>query len=483
MRRKMKPLIIAGTGSGTGKTTVTLGIMEAFRRRGLRVQPFKAGPDYIDPGHHSALLGRPSYNLDTWMMGPDCVRATFKRCSAGAHVAVIEGVMGLFDGRHGSDEGSTAHLAKLLKTPVLLVVDAAKMARSAGAVVSGFETFDPGVSIKWVVFNRVGSPAHYEALKGSIKKGSKVKVLGYLPRDEGLAMPERHLGLVTHRDIKDKRWKAFLDSVGDAVERHIDIKALLGPLSLQTGSVGARALKTVRVSRGGKVVKPVKAAKSGTKIAVALDSAFCFYYQENLDILRALGAELVFFSPMKDRGLPRGALGLYLGGGYPELYARALEANATLRQEVKKAAQDGLPIYAECGGLMYLGRSIRDISGASFRMAGVFPWTVRMTPKRKALGYREAVATGNCPMLKKGLKLRGHEYHYSELTKNPPPEIKRAFRLGPGGSRGSGSTDGDGYLYKNTLAAYTHLHFASNIEFARGFIERCSVVKSAGIKT
>lgn len=478
--RKMKALIVAGTGSGTGKTTVTLGIMEAFRRRGLRVQPFKAGPDYIDPGHHGALLGRPSYNLDTWMMGPGRVRSTFRRCSAGAEVAVIEGVMGLFDGRHGSDEGSTAHLAKLLKAPVLLVVNAEKMARSAGAVVSGFETFDPGVRVKWVVFNRVGSPGHYEVLKNSIKKSSKVRVLGYLPRDEGLAMPERHLGLVTHLDMKNNRWKAFMDRVDDAVERHIDIQGLLSALSLQTRR---RRLKTIRIPGADKALRPVKAAGKGTRIAVALDSAFCFYYQENLDILRGLGAELVFFSPMKDRGLPRGTLGLYLGGGYPELYAGALEANAALRQEVKSAARAGLPIYAECGGLMYLGRSIRDISGASFRMAGVFPWTVRMTSKRKALGYREAVATANCPMLGEGLKLRGHEYHYSELTKSPPPAIKRAFKLGPGGGGGSGSTDGDGYLYKNTLAAYTHLHFASNIEFASGFVEMCSGVKSAGIKT
>ncbi len=468
--RKTKALIVAGTGSGVGKTTVTLGIMEALRRRGFSVQPFKAGPDYIDPGYHGALLERPSYNLDTWMMGVDGVLSTFKRASGGADVAVVEGVMGLFDGkggRGGSDEGSTAHLAKVLKAPVLLVVNGAKMARSAGAVISGFESFDPGVKIRWVVFNNVGSAAHYDLLKGSLKKGSKVEVLGFLPRDSALVTPERHLGLVTQSDIKGTRWREFLKRLNEAVESGIDMDALLSSLSLDP------AAKAVKTPARRAVTKPVKGGR--VRIAVAKDRAFSFYYQENLDILSELGAELVPVSPMSFKALPADVSGLYLGGGYPELYGKSLEANVSFRDEIKAAARAGLPIYAECGGLMYLGRSIRDLSGAGFKMAGVFPWTVRMTPRRKALGYREVVAVKGWGTLKGGLSIRVHEFHYSEMMKRPPSSIKRAFSFttGPNGT-------GDGFLYKNTMASYTHLHFGSNIEFAKGFIDMCRAFSSGG---
>ncbi len=464
--RKTKALIVAGTGSGVGKTLVTLGIMGAFKRRGFSIQPFKAGPDYIDPGYHGALLARPSYNLDTWMMGADGVRSTFLKASLGADAAVVEGVMGLFDGKGGSggpgeeDEGSTAHLAKVLKAPVLLVVNGAGMARSAGAIISGFEGFDPGVKIRWVVFNNVGSAAHYGLLKGSLKPGSKVEVLGYLRRDPALVTPERHLGLAQQHDIKAGRWRGFLDRLNEAVESGIDMDALSRSLSLP---VTRKAPPPRRVE-----TKPRSGGPRRVKIAVAKDRAFSFYYQENLDILSELGAELVPVSPMRRSGLPRGINGLYLGGGYPELYGGELEANASFREEVRAAAAKGLPIYAECGGLMYLGRSILDLSGASFKMAGVFPWTVRMTPRRKALGYREVVASEDSPMLKGGSKVRGHEFHYSEMTQKPPSSIKRAFSFttGPDGT-------GDGYLYKNTMASYTHLHFGSNIEFAKGFVDMC----------
>jgi cobyrinic acid a,c-diamide synthase len=464
--RKTRVLIVAGTGSGVGKTTVTLGIMGAFKRRGLNVQPFKAGPDYIDPGYHGALLARPSYNLDTWMMGVDGVRATFLRASAGADLSIVEGVMGLFDGKgDGGDEGSTAHLAKVLKAPVLLVVNGARMARSAGAVISGFESFDPEVDIRWVVFNNVGSAAHYDTLRRSLKPGSKVKVLGYLARDPALATPERHLGLTQQRDIKSGRWRAFVGRLDGAVKSGIDMDALARSLSL---SAIRKTPLSERVD-----TKPLKGGR--VRIGVAKDRAFSFYYRENLDILSGLGAELVPVSPMSRAGLPRGIDGLYLGGGYPELYAKALEANRSFREEVRRAAAKGMPIYAECGGLIYLGRSIRDLSGASFKMAGVFPWTVRMTEKRRALGYREVVAAKGCPMLKGGSRIRGHEFHYSEMVKPPPASIKRAFRFTTGPKGG-----GDGYLYKNTLASYTHLHFGSNVEFAEGFVDMCRAFGSSG---
>jgi len=460
MRKKKKGFVVAAPSSGSGKTVVALGLMEALRRRGLCIQPFKAGPDYIDPGHHAALLGRPSYNLDTWMMGPDAVAKTFCAKAAGADISVVEGVMGLFDGRDGaSEEGSTAHLAKLLSLPVLLVVDAAKAARSIGALIKGFEEFDPGVDLKWVVFNRVGSERHYGMLRDSIPKGSKVRSLGCIPRDNSLAMPERHLGLITSSSIGRKKWLSFVEKAGSVVEERLDLDMLLKNSSLPAASVGAR---------------PVEGppAADGPVIAMAFDRAFCFYYEENLDILRSFGARIVTFSPIKDKRLPEGARGLYIGGGYPEMFAPALEKNASMRADIKKASGSGMPIYAECGGLMYLGRAIEDIKGAISAGVGVFPWVSRMLDKRAALGYREISVKRGAALFPRGGRLRGHEFHYSGITA-PPQRIKRAFEV----KRSDGSVAGEGYSHKNTLASYIHVHFASNPAFAESFVRACAGFK------
>lgn len=435
--------IISAASSGSGKTLITLGLLEALRRRGLVVQPFKAGPDYIDPGHHSALLGVPSYNLDTWMMGVEGVKRTFSRHAR--EVSVIEGVMGLYDGRDGvSEEGSTAHLSKVLGLPVVLVVDAQKMARSAGAVVKGFEAYDRDVRLSWVIFNRVGSPRHLEILKTSIPQGSKVKVLGCIPRDEGLAMPSRHLGLVGPKDFKKGSWLKVIDRAASVIEKNLCIDDLIEESALK--------LKA-QVTDGGANAHEIR-------IAVALDNAFSFYYQENLEILKEHGAEMIFFSPLKDKRLPPGIGGVYLGGGYPELYAKRLEANSSLRGEIKKLAREGLPIFAECGGLMYLGDSI-EARGKRFAMAGVFPFASRMLPKRKALGYRELEVSGG-PFKCEG-RLRGHEFHYSELIE--PKAVSKCFKVNGGGR--------EGYFFRNTLATYIHLHFASNQRFAARFVDAC----------
>ncbi|MBI1912858.1 MAG: cobyrinate a,c-diamide synthase [Deltaproteobacteria bacterium] len=447
--------IVAGTNSSAGKTVITLGLMEALRRRGLTVQPFKAGPDYIDPGYHRALLGVPSYNLDTWMMGKKGVKRTFLQKSSHSQVSIIEGVMGLFDGKDGkSEEGSTAHIAKLLDIPVLLVVNAEKTARSAGAIIKGFESYDPKVNIKWVVFNRVGSPRHFQILKDSIPKGSKIKVLGYLPKDLTLSMPERHLGLVMAGELEDGSWKQFVKSAGDAIEKSVDIKALIG-----------------RPVQKAEPVKKEKNRKESTRIAVALDKAFCFYYEENFEILKNLGAELVFFSPVKDKQLPQGTSGIYLGGGYPELYASSLEENLSLKSQIKSASKKGMPIYAECGGLMYLGRNISDKDGKVFQMSGVLPFSTRMLSKRKALGYREVLAEG-FPVEGGAKAIRGHEFHYSEIIK-VPKNIKTVFSFNH-----DGNDFMEGYLYKNTLASYIHLHFSSNPGFACGFVNMCKKFKT-----
>ena len=460
MRKNKKGFVVAAPSSGSGKTVVALGIMEALRRRGLIVQPFKAGPDYIDPGHHASLLKKPSYNLDTWMMGPDAVAQTFCAKAEGADVSVVEGVMGLFDGRDGrSEEGSTAHLAKLLSLPVLLVVNAGKAARSIGALIKGFEEFDPGVNLKWVVFNRVGSERHYGMLKDSIPKGSKVRSLGYIPRESTLAMPERHLGLVTSSSIGRKKWLSFVEKAGTVAEKFLDLDLLLKGAAIPRSVFPA-------VSAQDRAVK----AGEGPLIAVALDRAFCFYYEENLDILRSFGARIIPFSPIKDKRLPAGAQGLYIGGGYPELFASALDRNGSMRDDIKRAALSGLPIYAECGGLMYLGKAVEDMKGRRWAGAGVFPWSTRMRDKRAALGYREiSVKRGVCPLFARGGALRGHEFHYSEMTA-PPERIKRAFKV----RRGDGSVAGEGYSYKNVLASYIHIHFASNPAFAKSFVRACA---------
>lgn len=457
MKTFPKAFIISSTGSSSGKTVLSLGLMALLRRMGLRVQAFKAGPDYIDPGLHELLLKRPCYNLDTWMMGEDGVKGAFFRNMAGPDIGVIEGAMGLFDGKAGSSgQGSTAHIGRLLDIPVLLVVNAAKTGSSVGAIVKGFSEFDDRVRVKWVLFNMVGSVTHYNMLKDSIPPRLGVKVIGFFPRDPSLAVPERHLGLVTSDDIDKAAWFRLLRRASGLVKKNIDVKAFIDSIP--------------RIKVDGRPAKEKGDCLSGepVRIAVARDKAFSFYYEENLEILRRYGAEIAFFSPMKDKGLPRGVKGVYIGGGYPELYAKELGKNLSMKSGIREAAETGMPIYAECGGLMYLGRAIRDLKGRAFSMAHVFPWTTRTGLKRKAIGYREVVAKKGCPLLSPGGLIRGHEFHYSSMSRKPGSAVKRVFRV-----KGSfGGPSEEGYVRKNVLATYVHLCFASNPEFAGRFIER-----------
>ncbi|MBE7414682.1 MAG: cobyrinate a,c-diamide synthase [Deltaproteobacteria bacterium] len=457
----MPAFIVAGATSGSGKTLVTIGILEALKRRGLRVQAFKAGPDYIDPGLHRAVLGRPSYNLDTWMMGTEGVRETFARAVKGADCAVIEGVMGLFDGRDGkSEEGSTAHLSKTLGVPVLLVANAEKAARSMGAVIKGFEAYDPGVDIRWALFNRTGSQRHAEILRDSMPRGSGIKLLGCIKRDDALGIKERHLGLVTASEDPDIV-RGVAKKASDAIEASIDLKKLLCP------AVKVSCSAEIEAAKGGKA-----------RIAVAMDEAFSFYYQENLDILERLGAEIFPFSPLRDETLPDGVDGLYIGGGYPELHAPALEANRPLRDLIRGLAKKGLPVYAECGGLMYLGKAI-EREGKKFAAAGVFPWTTRLLPRRKALGYREVSLTPECPFIKRG-RVRGHEFHYSEMASGP-----KGVGMGYM-ARGGPEIFPEGFSKGNALASYIHLPFRETARLSRGpfSVPRCYTGKNrlTGIK-
>jgi cobyrinic acid a,c-diamide synthase len=447
-----RALVVAGVASGVGKTSLTLGLLAALRRRGLTVQAFKVGPDFIDPGLHAVATGRPSYNLDGWMCGRDAVLATVARQAADADLAVVEGVMGCFDGVDGTSEaGSTAQIAKWLGAPVVLVVDASAQSRSVAATVLGFERFDPALRVAAVVANRVGGETHARWIAEAVRGACRAVPLGALTADSALTLPERHLGLVTAAEgpLTTER----LARLADAVERGVDLdrlRALAAPLP--EGS-----------ERGGG-----GAAMSRTTIAVARDVAFQFYYAENLQLLSEAGADLVFWSPLADAE-PPDADGLYFGGGYPELHARALADNESCRKAVRRIVESGRAVYAECGGLMYLAESLEDADGGVHAMVGVLPARVSMRPPRMTLGYVEAAFVADTPLGPVGAVARGHEFHFSTLT--PVPDaVARAYRL----TSATGATRAEGYRVGGALISYAHLHFASNPALARGFVDACA---------
>ncbi len=367
-------IVIAGTHSGVGKTTIATALMAAFHRRGLRVQPFKVGPDFIDPGFHEVACGRKSRNLDAWMLSRTANIEILARACADADLALIEGVMGLFDGREANAEsGSTAEMAKWLGAPVLLVVDASAMARSAAALVSGFETFDPALNLAGVLFNRIGGQRHADLLRDAVASRGLSKPLGFLPRNDKIAMPSRHLGLTM---ASEALTVTGLDEMTDWVEKHVDLDALLALARQQSTDLIAP------------ITTPSPQA-SRVRIGVARDAAFCFYYQDNLDLLSEAGAELVDFSPIIDQALPADLGGLYLGGGYPEIHAAALSENRPMLAAIRDFAQSGAPVYAECGGFMYLTEAIADSAGQEHTMVGLFPTRARMQTRLAALGYLE----------------------------------------------------------------------------------------------
>jgi cobyrinic acid a,c-diamide synthase len=451
-------LVIGGVASGVGKTTVTLGLLEAFRRRGLTVQAFKVGPDFIDPGFHEIVTGRGSYNLDGWMCGREHALATVARHAADADIALVEGVMGCFDGIDGtSEDGSTVQMAKWLGAPLVLVLDARAQARSAAAVVLGFEQYDPQLSLAAVIANRVGGETHAAWIREAVTARCRAKVLGAIPRDEGIALTERHLGLVTAGEgglTADKRTR-----LASLVERSIDLDGLL---KLATPVQMPDTAAPVRTS----------AIAPRARIGVAHDVAFCFYYRDNLTLLEAAGAELVYWSPLVDVSLPP-VDGLYFGGGYPELHGAALGANKAMLDAVRSFAAEGRPIYGECGGLMYLADAIEDFDGATHTMVGLLPSTVRMRPRRLSLGYTEVTLQADSPFGGIGGVARGHEFHYSSLDP-VPSSIARVYSL----RRRRGEERPEGYRVGNALVSYIHLHFASNPDFARSFVRACAAPRS-----
>ncbi|TBL78281.1 cobyrinate a,c-diamide synthase [Paenibacillus thalictri] len=451
-------LVVAGTGSGAGKTTVTLGIMAALRRRGLQVQGFKCGPDYIDPTYHTAVTGRVSRNLDTWMTAHDTMRDIFLRGSRAADISVIEGVMGLYDGKDPlSNTGSTAEIAALLQSPVLLVVNAQSMARSAAAVVLGFQKLDPNLNIAGVIVNKCGSAGHYKIVKAAIEQECGLPVLGWLGRDETLQVPERHLGLVPA--VERGELQPLFARLAEVVEQGVDMEAVLALAQ------SAEPLKQPEI----RLFEEMRQALSFTPtIAVARDAAFNFYYPENLELLELLGAKLYEYSPLRGETVPEEADGVYIGGGFPEEFAAELASHKKQNDDLKRRVQSGLPLFAECGGYMYLTRSITDRAGQVHPMVGLIPAEVRMQIKLAALGYREVKAARNNLLLAEGESIRGHEFHYSTLA---PAVDDYPYAYETKGLRGAGW---DGYCAGSVTAGYTHMHFASNQGAAKRFVDRCA---------
>lgn len=450
----MRAIVIAGTHSGVGKTSISVGIMAALTRRGLKVQPFKVGPDFIDPGHHQRATGRVSRNLDGWMLSREFNVANFWRHAADADIALIEGVMGLFDGYHGkSESGSTAEVAKWLGAPVLLVLDAWALSRSAAALIQGYKNFDPDLNVAGVVFNKIAGSAHLDWLRQAVAPCCSVAILGGIPKVKEVEVPERHLGLLM--SYEDRLTTRYVEKLADLVEANLNLDEIL-----RIAECGLPAAKWIGKGQSGITTPESRAVRFG----VARDAAFCFYYQDNLDLLQETGAEIVEFSPLRDRRLPGHLDALYLGGGYPELYAEQLSENRPLLAEVRAFSKKGGIVYGECGGLMYLSQGIEDSSGRRFPLCGVFPFWTRMSPQLK-LAYAEVeVAPGNA-LFPAGRRIRGHVFHFSELT--GPPQVKRTYHV-----KTFSQSFSEGFQLKNTLASYLHLHFGSNPEFARNLVRR-----------
>jgi cobyrinic acid a,c-diamide synthase len=453
--------VIAAPASGNGKTTVTLGLMGALSRRGYRVTPFKVGPDYIDPGFHKAITKEYSYNLDSWLMAPETIRYLYGKHQSKDGISIVEGVMGLFDGHLCDQErGSTAHLSKILDLPVLLVVDCAKMSASAAALVSGFQGYDPKIKFLGVVLNQVNSQYHYLYLKKKIEHFTGLTVWGRLPNSNSFQLKSRHLGLIPSIEVQDI--KSRMDAVIQAVEANIDIPGLMKFLSRistrahpQTSSPLPSILQNMPGSR--------------LRIGVAKDAAFSFYYQDNLELIEELGVEIVLFSPLADKELPDKLDGLYLGGGFPEIFATQLSENTLLLKKLKRVLANGLPYFAECGGMMYLCNRIISISGASESMVGWFDASCQMTEKLNRFGYIKVTLQENklFPTLKQ--EIRAHEFHHSKILNYSEPylfSIKKKTLTGIKEWQ-------CGLKKMNGVAGYPHFHFYSSPELLLGFLDLC----------
>ncbi|MFW6269551.1 MAG: cobyrinate a,c-diamide synthase [Bacillota bacterium] len=446
-------LVIAGTRSGVGKTTISLGLMAALTKKGYKVQPYKVGPDYIDPGFHNLVTGNTSYNLDSYFLGNEGVKKLFKKTGAEADIAVIEGVMGLFDGKGKKGISSTAEIAKLLKCPVVLIIDAKKMAQSGAALAYGYKNYDSDLRVEGVILNNIASERHYQLIKDKIEE-IDLEILGYLPRQKDLKLPERHLGLVPTHESEDL--EAYIDCLVKMMTDNIELDRIF--------DLGAR-FDELNIKQDDKFNSE---NKYEVKIGIAYDSAFNFYYQYNLDLLKKLGAKLIYFSPVQDKKIPE-VDGLYLGGGFPEGFLEQLAGNHKMKQNIEKKVKSGIPVYAECGGLMYLSEKIIDKEGGEYPMTGILPGQTEMTDSLQDMGYVEIEAVNENIMLSQEEKARGHSFHYSRLI-NIAEDIKLCYKSSQGRKEGYSPDD-------NILASYIHLHFGSNPVLAQNFLSKAEKYK------
>lgn len=484
LRTKMLPSItIAGTTSGVGKTSMTLGILYKLKKMGYKVQSFKIGPDFIDPSYHSIVTKNPTYNLDSWLMGIEGVIDTFERNTKSVDLAVIEGVMGLYDGAEGkTDFASTAQIAKILKSNVILVIDASKAARSITAMAYGYILFDRKIKISGIIINKLASIKHYNFIKDSFADKINVPIIGAIYTNNNFHFKERHIGLLPSAELSINKRREVLN-IAKTIADSINIDFIT-------------SMKINKLRKINHEFSPIKRKKTSVKIAVALDSSFNFYYRENLERLQEEGAKLIFFSPVNDKKIPIDISGILIGGGFPEILGKKLSENYSMLKDIKKAGESyQIPIYAECGGLMYLTKSIKELKypiksnepqyvskgkpytkdkkdliyqekKTSHRMVGLLDASTEMT-NRLVLNYTDAIITKNSIFAKKG-RVKGHEFHFSKIL-NLPKDYSFAYRL----VKGIG-IDGakDGILTYNILASYMHLHF-SNTKYPQEIIKAC----------
>jgi cobyrinic acid a,c-diamide synthase len=455
MENRLPRVVIAALRGGSGKTTLAVGLIAAWRERAGRVVPFKKGPDYIDAGWLALAAGQPCYNLDPFMMNEEQILQSFCERTRLAGGAVIEGNRGLYDGMDGAGTCSTAAMAKALQAPVLLVVDATKITRTAAAAVLGCQHFDPEVQIRGVILNRVAGARHEGMLRATIEQYCGIPVVGAVPKVEEDTFPERHMGLVTALEHPEAR-DAVLSRIR-VVEKYIDLDRVVAVAREAPPLIWEGSLQPRRMTKAYQ--EPV--------IGVIRDSAFQFYYPENLEALEARGARVVEVNSLRDESLPS-LDALYIGGGFPETHAGQLAANGGFRESLRSAVEGGLPVYAECGGLMYLGRNLH-VGDRTYPMVGVLPMDFRLMARPQGHGYTMVKVVEANPFYAVGLTLRGHEFHYSRTDGAAPTGLAMAFAV----RRGIGILDGkDGVCYKNVLATYTHIHAIGSPEWAEGLVQR-----------
>ena len=447
--KKIPRIVIAATHSGAGKTTITCGIISALRKRGLKVQSYKVGPDYIDTGFHEIAACRHAKNLDSWLIGKDKLEEIFYNSIGDADIAIIEGVMGLYDGGRGGIS-STAEIAKILNASVILVIDAKSAGISVAATALGFREFDKDLNFAGVILNRVGSNSHEKMIVDALNK-INIKSFGAIRRDEEIILPSRHLGLV---QATENNFADVLEKISEKISAQINLDKILNLAEKFSDCATEKKYSSLFTLH------------SSLKIGVAKDEAFSFYYEDSLRELEKLGAEIIFFSPLYDENLPK-VDGIIFGGGYPELFAAKLEKNKKIRSEIKRAAENNLPIYAECGGYMYLMNFLTDFEGKIFEMCGIIPTQAIMTEKLQMVGYVDATFKKDCILGKVGEKIHAHEFHFSKEIGNLAENIFRCEKLRTGEKYFAGYAD------KNIVASYLHIHFAGCPNAAENFIKSC----------